>query len=151
MNKGHKSLPLFSSLDAYYPGVLTMVGDIEQARKTLLNYYLIWRQYGSLPEFYNIQSGSVHSNRETYPLRPEFIESIMYIYRATNDEKILAIAFEFLEAIETVTRLECGYATVSLFFLEKSMLSLLLLFFFVLKRLKMYVIISLKIVWNHFF
>ena len=113
MNKGHKSLPLFSSLDAYYPGVLTMVGDLDQARKTLQNYYLIWRQYGSLPEFYNVQNGNVHSNRETYPLRPEFIESIMYFYRATGDEKILSMAFEFLESIEIVTRLDCGFATVS--------------------------------------
>ncbi len=113
MFKGHKSLPLFSSLDAYYPGLLTLVGDLEQARKTLLNYHLIWRQYGSLPEFYNVQIGGVHSNRETYPLRPEFIESIMYYYRATNDERFLSMAFEFLESIEIVSRLDCGFATVS--------------------------------------
>lgn len=149
MNKGHKSLPLFSSLDAYYPGLLSMVGDLEQARKTLLNYHLIWKQYGSLPEFYNIFNANVHSNREVYPLRPEFIESILYLYKATDDEKFLYMAFEFLESIEIVTKLDCGYATVSQHthaFFKKCLLES---FFFY--RSKMCALINLKIEWNHFF
>jgi ER degradation enhancer, mannosidase alpha-like 2 len=46
MNKGQKTLPLFSSLDAFFPGLLTLVGDIDQALKTIDNYHQIWRQYG---------------------------------------------------------------------------------------------------------
>jgi mannosidase alpha-like ER degradation enhancer 2 len=46
MNKGQKSLPLFSSLEAFYPGVLTLTGDIEQALKVTNSYHQLWRQYG---------------------------------------------------------------------------------------------------------
>jgi mannosidase alpha-like ER degradation enhancer 2 len=46
MNKGQKSLPLFSSLEAFYPGVLTLVGDLDQAVKLTHSYHQIWRQYG---------------------------------------------------------------------------------------------------------
>lgn len=47
MNKGHKTLPLFSSLEAFYPGLLTLTGDIDQAIKIVNNYNIIWRQFGS--------------------------------------------------------------------------------------------------------
>lgn len=46
----------------------TLVGDIEQAVKTLYNYHQVWKQYGFTPEIYDV----IHSNpkRENYPLRP---------------------------------------------------------------------------------
>lgn len=112
MNSGHKTMPLFSSLDAYYPGLLTLVGDLEQAKRTLNEYHRVLRQYGSLPEMYNVKSGDVHSGREGYPLRPELIESIMYMYRATGEEIYITMAIDFIEAIERIAKLDCGFATV---------------------------------------
>ena len=48
----------------------TLTGDIDQAMKTIHNYYQVWRQYGSLPEFYNIAKSEVQASRDGYPLRP---------------------------------------------------------------------------------
>lgn len=113
MNKGQKTLPLFSSLEAFYPGVLVLIGDLEQALNLINSYNLIWRQYGGLPEFFNIQTNAIHSNREGYPLRPELIESLMYVLRATNgDSAYYQMAVDYLESIESVSRLSCGFATV---------------------------------------
>lgn len=39
--------------DSYWPGVLSMVGDISNAMKSIYNYHSVWKQYGFLPEFYN--------------------------------------------------------------------------------------------------
>ena len=115
MNKGHKTLPLFASLDAFYPGMLTLVGNLDQAIKTAKKYHEIWRQYGSLPEFFNINTQSVHGNREAYPLRPELIESVMYILKATNyDATFLEMAIDYLVSIDKISRVDCGYATVRL-------------------------------------
>ena len=61
MHKGQKTLPLFSSLEAFYPGLLALAGDIEQASHIVRNYHQIWRKYGSLPEFYNIMTHEVHN------------------------------------------------------------------------------------------
>jgi len=47
-----------------------LTGDIEQAMKTLHNYYQVWRQYGFLPEFYNIPKSDAQAPRDGYPLRP---------------------------------------------------------------------------------
>lgn len=53
MTKGQVTLPVFQSLDAYWPGVLSMLGDISNAMKSIYNYHSVWKQYGFLPEFYN--------------------------------------------------------------------------------------------------
>lgn len=73
MTKGQVTIPVFQSLgknekiyfdisfgqhfftfvDAYWPGLLSMIGDIPNAMKSIYNYHSVWKQYGFLPEFYN--------------------------------------------------------------------------------------------------
>ena len=48
----------------------TLIGDIDNAMRTFLNYYTVWKQFGGLPEFYNIPQGYTVEKREGYPLRP---------------------------------------------------------------------------------
>ena len=48
----------------------SMVGDVDDAMKTLHNFYQIWDQYGAIPEYYHIPKASAFSGREKYPLRP---------------------------------------------------------------------------------
>ena len=68
-----------------------------------------------MPEFYNIQNNQIHANRDAYPLRPELIESLMYIIRATNNDiAYYEIAVDYLESIESISNLECGFATVNI-------------------------------------
>ena len=50
--------------------------------------------------------------REGFPLRPEFIESTVYLYQATKDPVLLEIGAEFLFAINKTARTDCGFATV---------------------------------------
>ena len=81
-------------MEAFWPGLLSMVGDNESALKSLHNYHQViqfhnsstisstdwvqvWKQYGFTPEFYNVAQGGVAAQREGFPLRPELIESIM--------------------------------------------------------------------------
>ncbi|XP_052067017.1 ER degradation-enhancing alpha-mannosidase-like protein 2 [Mytilus californianus] len=112
MNKGGITLPMFTSLDAYWPGILSMLGENDQAMKTLHNFHQVWKQYGFTPEYYNIPKNEAHKGREGYPLRPELIESVMYLYRATKDPFLLDIGVDIIEAIEQSTKTKCGYATV---------------------------------------
>lgn len=77
------------------------------------NYHQVWKQYGFTPEFYNIAQGQVGTNRESYPLRPELIESTMYLYRSTKDPFLLDIGMDILRSIQHSAKTKCGYATVS--------------------------------------
>ncbi|XP_028744759.1 ER degradation-enhancing alpha-mannosidase-like protein 2 isoform X2 [Peromyscus leucopus] len=112
MYKGTVSMPVFQSLEAYWPGLQSLIGDIDDAMRTFLNYYTVWKQFGGLPEFYNIPQGYTVEKREGYPLRPELIESAMYLYRATGDPTLLELGRDAVESIEKISKVECGFATI---------------------------------------
>jgi len=59
-----------------------------------------------------ILQGEAGTNREGYPLRPELIESVMYLYRATGDPYLLEVGKDILRSIQHSARTPCGYATV---------------------------------------
>ncbi|EDV38434.1 uncharacterized protein Dana_GF19471 [Drosophila ananassae] len=112
MNKGHVTLPVFQSLEAFWPGILSIIGDTEPAVRTITRYIGVWKKYGFLPEFYNIAAGEASPNREVYPLRPELIESAMYLYRSTRNEYLLELGEHMLETLEFSAKTKCGYATI---------------------------------------
>uniref|UniRef100_A0AAF5CYQ6 alpha-1,2-Mannosidase n=2 Tax=Strongyloides stercoralis TaxID=6248 RepID=A0AAF5CYQ6_STRER len=112
MTQGTTTFPFFQSLEAFYPGILALVGDIEDAKSIMLNYNHILRQYGVPPEFYNLNKFEAHSGREGYPLRPEVVESLMYIYKATKDSTYLEMGASMVDAIEILAKAKCGYATI---------------------------------------
>lgn len=112
MQKGQVTLPVFQSLEAYWPGVLSLIGDVNAGMKSMHNYHQVWKQYGFTPEFYNIPQGQVGASRESYPLRPELVESAMYLYRATGDPFLLDIGVDILRSIQHSAYTPCGFATI---------------------------------------
>uniref|UniRef100_A0A672RGT7 alpha-1,2-Mannosidase n=3 Tax=Sinocyclocheilus TaxID=75365 RepID=A0A672RGT7_SINGR len=112
MHKGTVSMPVFQSLEAFWPGLQSLIGDISSATKTFHNYYSVWRQFGGLPEFYSIPQGYTVDKREGYPLRPELIESAMYLYKATGDPTFMQLGRDAVESIDKISRVNCGFATV---------------------------------------
>lgn len=48
----------------------SLKGDIEEGKKTLLNYFQVWEQYGATPEFFSLTKLIPQKGREGYPLRP---------------------------------------------------------------------------------
>ena len=109
-DSGHVTVPVFQSLESFWPGLLTMIGQIDQAKKSLYNYHQILKQFAFLPEMYDVSNGE--TKRSGYPLRPEFIESLFYLFRATKDPHLLVMAAEVITAIETSSKTDCGYSTV---------------------------------------
>ncbi|CAG5073994.1 Similar to EDEM2: ER degradation-enhancing alpha-mannosidase-like protein 2 (Homo sapiens) [Cotesia congregata] len=113
MTEGHVTLPVFQSLDAYWPGVLSLFGETNDAMKSIHNYHQVWKQFGFTPEFYNIAQAEAGTNRESYPLRPELIESVMYLYRATKDPYLIQVGVDILKSLQHSARTKCGYATIN--------------------------------------
>ncbi|KAG9301519.1 hypothetical protein G9A89_008371 [Geosiphon pyriformis] len=98
------------SLSAYFPGLQVLAGDLESAIKSHFLYYNIWRKYHALPERFNYQLKNVEIG--SYPLRPEFIESTYFLYRATRDPFYLQVGEMVLQDLEKYTRVKCGYASI---------------------------------------
>ena len=80
MKTGTTTSSIAQSLDCFWPGMKTLLGEIEPAMRTHLNYYETWRHFNGWPEFYSIGQKSPIQGREGFPLRPEFIESTYYLY-----------------------------------------------------------------------
>uniref|UniRef100_A0A3B3YEC3 alpha-1,2-Mannosidase n=1 Tax=Poecilia mexicana TaxID=48701 RepID=A0A3B3YEC3_9TELE len=90
----------------------SLLGNLDSAARTFQNYYSVWRQFGGLPEFYSITQGYTVDKREGYPLRPELMESAMYLFRATGDHTYLQFGLDAVESIERIAKTPCGYASV---------------------------------------
>jgi len=112
MFTGLPSLPSVSTLDAFWPSLQVLTGDIKSAAKTLSNFYSLISHYGFTPELFSLLKGQVNAGNEIYPLRPEFVESLWYIHRATGDNMWRNMGKQVMDAIEISTRTTCGYATV---------------------------------------
>lgn len=111
MNNGQITHPIFQSLESFWPGLLSLIGNLDEAKKIFLNNHHVWKQFGFLPEFYDVLNNEV--KRNGYPLRPEHVESIFYLYKATKDKIYLKYAIDVIESIEHSAKTECGYATIS--------------------------------------
>jgi len=98
------------SLGAYYPGLLTLAGELDEAIETNLLYTALWTRYAALPERWSVRDGHVEGGLGWWPGRPEFIESNYHIYRATKDPWYLHVGEMVLEDIKRRCWTECGWS-----------------------------------------
>lgn len=47
-----------------------------------------------------------------HPLRPEFLESTYFLYKATSDPHYLNVGRQVLNSLQKYARVECGFAAV---------------------------------------
>lgn len=98
------------SLSAYYPGLLVLAGEVEEAVETNLLYTALWTRYSALPERWSIRDGQIEGGLGWWPGRPEFIESNYYLYRATRDPWYLYVGEMVLKDITRRCRTKCGWS-----------------------------------------
>ncbi|KAG7248778.1 hypothetical protein CRUP_000059, partial [Coryphaenoides rupestris] len=75
------------SLQAFFPGLQVLSGDVENAICLHAFYYAIWRRFGALPERYNWQQQA--PDVLFYPLRPEMVESTYLLYQLFDEDNPL--------------------------------------------------------------
>jgi len=78
MNTGLRTATTYGALDAFFPAVLALSGDLERARRLQKSSFKMWSLYGIEPEELNYDSMQVTSSG--YPLRPEIVESAYYLH-----------------------------------------------------------------------
>lgn len=98
------------SLSAYYPGLLTLAGELDEAVEAHLLYTALWTRYSALPERWSTATGDIEMGLRWWGGRPEFIESTWYIYRATKDPWYLHVGEMALRDIKRRCWTKCGWA-----------------------------------------
>ncbi|KAI9805438.1 MAG: hypothetical protein M1825_000689 [Sarcosagium campestre] len=110
LNTGSPQAFWIDSLGAYYPGLLTLAGELDEASKSHLLYTALWARYSALPERWSTRDKAVEGGLGWWPGRPEFIESTYYLYRATKDPWYLYVGEMVLEDIKRRCWARCGWA-----------------------------------------
>lgn len=122
-NTGQLQTLWVDSLSAFFPGLQVLAGDVEDAMLKHMLALKLWNTFGGIPERWEFQSlASFDGNNdfsvedlktlvplEWYPLRPEFVESTYFLYRATRDPFYLNVGVTILESLETRFKHECGF------------------------------------------
>ena len=108
MNTGKRTTTTYGALDAFFPAVLALSGDLERAKRLQDSSYKMWTKHGIEPEVFDYQKMEVvHGG---YPLRPEIVESTYYLYQYTRDEKYLQMGKTFFDDFVRYCRTDEAYA-----------------------------------------
>ncbi|XP_038877093.1 alpha-mannosidase I MNS4 [Benincasa hispida] len=105
--------PLFNSLQAFWPGLQVLAGDIDPAIRTHAAFFSVWKRYGFTPEGFNLATLSVQHGQKSYPLRPELIESTYWLYKATRNSRYLDAGRDMVASLQYGARCPCGYCLIS--------------------------------------
>ena len=108
MNTGGRTKTVTGALDAFFPAVLAIDGDLNRARALQDSMFSMWKINGIEPEEYDYKTSKVLD--AGYPLRPEIVESTYYLYRITKDPKYLAMGQEMFNDFVKHCRTDVAYA-----------------------------------------
>lgn len=112
MRTGRATYWQLTSLQAFWPGVQVLVGDLAAANLTHREFFHVWKKFGVLPERYLLDHQIVHSTEKYYPLRPELAESTYYLYQATKDPWYLEVGEAIVDSLNLHTKVDGGFASV---------------------------------------
>ncbi|KAF1833838.1 hypothetical protein BDW02DRAFT_569591 [Decorospora gaudefroyi] len=98
------------SLSAFYQGLLTMAGELDEAIETHLLYTALWTRYSAMPERWSTATGNIEHGLRWWGGRPEWIESTWYLYQATKDPWYLHTGEMALRDIKRRCWTKCGWA-----------------------------------------
>nr|XP_016936249.1 ER degradation-enhancing alpha-mannosidase-like protein 3 isoform X1 [Drosophila suzukii] len=111
MHRPHaKSKNFMDSLLAFWPGLQVLSGDLKPAVQTHEMLYQVMQMHTFIPEAFTVDF-QIHWGQ--HPLRPEFIESTYFLYRATGDHHYLQVGKRALKTLQQYAKVSCGYAAVN--------------------------------------
>lgn len=111
MNTGERTKTYYGALDAFFPALLALSGDVDRAKRLQDSSFRMWNLTGIEPEVLDYAKMEVVS--PGYPLRPEIIESTYYLYHYTGDPKYLAMGKTYQDNIEKYCRTDIAFAELS--------------------------------------
>ncbi|KAG0472442.1 hypothetical protein HPP92_016988 [Vanilla planifolia] len=106
MRSGKATYWQLTSLQAFWPGLQILVGDVAAANVSHREFYDIWRRFGVLPERYLLDRDMLHPTERYYPLRPELAESTFYLYEATKDPWYMEVGESIVDSLIATLKLK---------------------------------------------
>jgi mannosidase alpha-like ER degradation enhancer 2 len=110
MRKGERTATTFGALEAFFPAVLALSGDLDRARRSQQACFQMWKLHGIEPEELNYKTMKV--TNPAYPLRPEIVESAYYLSYLTREPLYREMGRAFFRDFVSYCRVDTGYAAL---------------------------------------
>lgn len=110
MNTGKRISTHYGALDAFFPAVLALSGDLQRAEQLQDSSYKMWTTFGIEPE--EIDYSTMKITSPGYQLRPEIIESTYYLYYFTGQSRYLDMGKTFADSLEKYSKTKAGFAAL---------------------------------------
>jgi mannosidase alpha-like ER degradation enhancer 2 len=111
MQTGRRTKTEYGALDAFFPALLALSGDLNRARRLQASSLKMWNLYGIEPETLDYKTMRVVAGN--YHLRPEIVESTYYLYHYTGDREYRRIGEKMFDDFVKDCRTEAGYAALA--------------------------------------
>jgi mannosidase alpha-like ER degradation enhancer 2 len=111
MQTGERTKTEYGALDAFFPALLALSGDLERARRLQASSFKMWNLHGIEPEILDYKTMRVISG--SYHLRPEIVESTYYLYHYTGDSKYRRMGEKMFDDFVRYCRANSGYAALA--------------------------------------
>ena len=111
MNTGKRTDSDYGALDAFFPAVLALSGDIDRATRLQASGMKMWNLTGIEPEVIDYRTKKIRE--DGYQLRPEIVESNYYLWHFTDNPLYRANAQVMFDDFVRFCRTEGGYAALS--------------------------------------
>src|SRR5881296_3852446 len=111
MQTGKRTKKTYGALDAFFPALLALSGDLERARRLQASSFKMWNLHGIELEILDYKT--MHVVAGSYHLRPEIIESTYYLYHYTGDPEYRHRGEKMFDDFVRYCRTESGYAALA--------------------------------------
>ena len=111
MQTGKRTLTTYGALDAFFPGLLALSGNLERARRLQSSSFKMWNLHGIEPETLDYHKMRVIDG--AYHLRPEIVESTYYLYHFTGDQRYRRMGERLFNNFVKYCRTDAGYAALA--------------------------------------
>src|SRR5881409_2128345 len=111
MQTGKRTKKTYGALDAFFPALLALSGDLERARRLQASSFKMWSLHGIEPETLDYKTMRVVAG--SYHLRPEIIESTYYLYHYTGDREYRRMGEKMFDDFVKYCRTDAGYAALA--------------------------------------
>ena len=111
MQTGKRTETTYGALDAFFPALLALSGDLNRARRLQASSFKMWNLHGIEPEILNYKTMGVIAG--SYHLRPEIVESAYYLYHYTGDPKYRQMGEKIFDDFVKYCRTDSGYAALA--------------------------------------
>jgi ER degradation enhancer, mannosidase alpha-like 2 len=110
MTTGHRGETTYGALDAFFPALLALSGDLPRARRLQASSFKMWQLHGIEPEVLDYKA--MRATALTYHLRPEIVESTYYLHHFTSDPEYRRMGETILNDFVNHCRVDSGYAAL---------------------------------------